>query len=142
DPDFDPVRTAVLITDDAVTNGGCNATGAPVEAAGEWVRVSGSSENEVVIDLQVLSPGYLVVADAWYPGWSAAIRKLDSPTEVKYEDVVQADLLFRAVPVDAGRWRITLSYSSWGLAWGTAASVVGVLLLWQYARTRRRCCEV
>jgi len=86
-----------------------------------------------VVDVQALTEGYLVVSDAWYPGWSATLERLDSPGEAYQEAVQQADILFRAVPIQPGLWRVRLSYESSGVAFGGVVTGIGLVTLCLYA---------
>jgi hypothetical protein len=50
--------------------------------------------------------GYLVVADSFVPGWSAAEDGRPVP-------ILRADYAFRAIPVSPGTHEVTLQYSPW-----------------------------
>lgn len=53
--------------------------------------------------------GYLLVTDAWAPGWHATVDGVDTP-------VLPADLAFRAVALPEGDHDVVLTYSPW-MAW-------------------------
>ncbi|MHB1319341.1 MAG: hypothetical protein ACYCYF_12055, partial [Anaerolineae bacterium] len=137
DPAFDPSRTVLLIEEGAHARGECSVETPPPDTD-ERVRASQVREDKVIIDVQASSPGYLVLADSWYPGWRATVQRLDLPAETKRVDVLQADLLFRGVPIDAGLYRVTLWYAAPSVAVGACVSVVGALALWLYAGQWRR----
>lgn len=132
DPAFDPDRSVVLAGSDARGKGGCVEPTVDL-APDEWVRVVEDSGQELVVDVQALTEGYLVVSDAWYPGWSATLERLDSPGEAYQEAVQQADILFRAVPIQPGLWRVRLSYESSGVAFGGVVTGIGLVTLCLYA---------
>jgi len=80
------------------------------------------------LQLTATGPGYLVLADADYPGWVATVDEQPAP-------IYRADILFRAIELPAGTHTIELRFEPWsvriglwvsGVAWG----VVGVMLLW------------
>lgn len=80
----------------------------------------------------------LVLSDAYYPGWTAAVD--GEPAEV-----FPAYTVFRAVVVPAGRHTVTFAYFPGTLRAGLAVSVVTLVLSsaaagWVLlrARTRRR----
>ena len=74
----------------------------------------------VEIEVETDAPGYLVLTDAWYPGWEVSI---DSEPGV----IQRADLLFRAVAVDAGSHRVVFSFHPLSLRIGAIASLVGLV---------------
>jgi uncharacterized membrane protein YfhO len=48
-------------------------------------------------------PGWLVIAQAWYPGWKARVNGIETP-------ILRANYAFGAVKLDAGASRIELDY--------------------------------
>jgi hypothetical protein len=85
----------------------------------------------VVIETSGKSAGWLVLTDAWSPGWRATVD--GSPVEI-----AQADILFRAVPVPAGSHRVEFIYAPLSFRVGVAISVVTLLgcaaVLWLSAK--------
>ncbi|HFB52359.1 MAG TPA: hypothetical protein ENJ48_01575, partial [Anaerolineae bacterium] len=66
--------------------------------------------------------GYLVLSDAWYPGWRATVDGESAP-------VLRANFAFRAVPVPAGEHRVRMEFSPLSWKIGLAISGLTVLLL-------------
>jgi hypothetical protein len=137
DPAFDPSRNVLLIEEGVRTRQRCTAEAPPpgsdsANDTDEWVRLTRVREDRVIIDVQASSEGYVVLSDSWYPGWKATVQRLDYPAEAADIDVLQADLLFRAVPIAAGQYRVTLSYAAHSLAVGTSIGVIGTIGLWLY----------
>ncbi len=85
----------------------------------------------VVIETSGKSAGWLVLTDAWYPGWRATVD--GSPVEIG-----RADILFRAAPVPAGSHRVEFIYTPLSFRVGVAISIVTLLgcaaVLWLSAR--------
>ena len=82
------------------------------------------------VDLAVESPGpaLLVVAEAWYPGWQAAIAGQPVPC-------LPVNGWMRGVPVPAGASLVRLSFHQHGFAAGAALSLgTGLLLAWLWCR--------
>lgn len=94
---FDP-RREVLI-EGAVPNPGRDADAEPAGRA----ALAAWHNGEVVIDVDAARPGYVVLFDAWHPWWRAEVDGRPAP-------LAKADVLFRAVAVDAGRHRIRMTF--------------------------------
>jgi hypothetical protein len=79
--------------------------------------------NRVVLEFETTHPGYLVLADAWYPGWTATLDGLSAP-------ILPADVAFRAVAVSGtGKHRVVFEYFPPGLVLGLAISGATALVL-------------
>ena len=76
----------------------------------------------VAIEVDAEAPGYLVLTDTWYPGWEATVDGEPSP-------IHRADVLFRAVAVDAGRHRVVFTFRPASLRVGVVISLAGLVVL-------------
>lgn len=121
DPAFDPARQVIL------------AEGDELSAGGGWsaVEIVAYRPEQVLLNLSLDAPGYLVLTDAWYPGWVAEVDGQAVP-------ILRADLYFRAVELAAGEHRVTFRYrpgsvrlglgvslASW-LAWGVGVALTPI----------------
>ena len=88
---------------------------------GESVRATRYTPNAVDITVKANTPGWLVLTDAWYPGWQATVDGRPAPIE-------PADYAYRAVHVDAGEHQVSMQFrpSSW--VWGRALSLLTLAL--------------
>jgi len=86
-----------------------------------------ASRVEVAVD--AVEPGYLLLADAYYPGWRATVNGESVP-------LYRANVMFRAVPVPQGTSTVIFSFQPdlWrgalivgGLLWGVWALMWGVV---------------
>jgi hypothetical protein len=68
------------------------------------------------------APGLLVLAEPWFPGWSASVEGRTAPCIV-------ANAWMRAVPVPAGRSRVVFTFRSTYLAAGAALSLLALVVL-------------
>jgi hypothetical protein len=96
---------------------------------GRAVIVSFAPER-VVVRTEAPGPSLLVLAEAWYPGWSARVDATPAPCE-------PANAWMRAVPVPAGRHTVELRFRSRWLLPGTLASLATAVGLALLARRRR-----
>lgn len=84
-------------------------------------RLAEPDPETIVLEANLDRPGYVLVADTFYPGWTAAVD--DAPTAIH-----PANLLFRAVAVPAGKHIIVMKYRSSWLPIGGGLTVMGLLL--------------
>jgi hypothetical protein len=102
-PDFDPQTTVVLSTsDEIVPPSTLNAQPSAL--------ITSYTSTRIEIDVLTDAPGYLVLSDAYFPGWSATVN--DKPTTL-----YRADVMFRAVRVPEGESTVVMTYQPGWLAW-------------------------
>jgi hypothetical protein len=114
--DFDPAREIVL--HDAPPD-----LGRP-SAATEDGRATIVSEDQRSLVIQVVAPadGFLLVADTFYPGWTASVD--GRPTAI-----YRANMSVRGLQVPAGAHEIRLEYEPPGFRLGLVVSITGLVLL-------------
>jgi hypothetical protein len=78
--------------------------------------------NHMVIDAQLATPGYLVLTDPWYPGWTASVD--GNPARL-----FRADHAFRAVTLPAGRHRVRFDFDPPSLRVGKAVTLATILFV-------------
>ena len=93
--------------------------GAP--AAGGTVSIISYAPERVVIRVSSGRPGFLVLKDAYFPGWLAAVNG-------EAVDVVPTNVLFRGVPVPAGESEVVFTYIPTAWRIGLGLSMAGGLL--------------
>src|SRR6185295_531326 len=96
----------------------------PEPASGK-AKISIDEPERVVIDLDVRTSGWLVLADRWTDGWKARVDGREQP-------VLCADHAFRAVHVEPGMKQLEYSYEprSWRQGWYAAGLGLLVSLGW------------
>lgn len=130
--DFDPKKTVVMTQNGANEGGREGGNLFPVSPSLPPSIVSYTPE-QVVVDVNALQDGYLVLSDAYYPGWVATLD--GQPANIE-----RADILFRAVKVPAGQHRVEFKYQPPTFAAGAAVSIGTVVVLivgWLVARRRK-----
>ena len=83
--------------------------------------VSEPDPQTIVLEATLDAPGYVIVADTFYPGWTATVDGAPAA-------VYPANLLFRAVFVPEGRHTIVMKYESTWLRTGGVLTLLGLFL--------------
>jgi len=120
DPAFDPRREVLLVGDSpSVPTTDTTDTADEQAAAGGrgWGLRLRDVPNGVTIDANLDAPGYLVLADTWYPGWWATVD--GHPAEL-----LRANYAFRAVWLTAGEHVVEMRYRP--PLWMVGAAISGV----------------
>jgi len=111
DPSFDPAQQAFLAEGQALD---------VQPAAPPQVRITSYAPEQVAIEATLDAPGYLVLSDAWYPGWTARVD--GEPATIE-----RANLTFRAVYVEAGTHEVVFAFRPRTYTWGLVISVLSVV---------------
>jgi len=101
--------------------GASTEAGAEGHYPGSWstvIRWLRDDPDRLALDVMAPAPAFLVVADAFFPGWSATLDSDRVP-------VYRVDHLLRGVKVPAGRHRITMRYEPAGWRVATVVTRTG-----------------
>ncbi|MFT3843401.1 MAG: YfhO family protein [Myxococcaceae bacterium] len=79
-------------------------------------------DEDLELSVDACAPGFLVMNDAWFPGWIARVDGQKARVE-------RADHLLRAVALDSGHHQVRLSYQPKSFEIGFGISVIGVGVL-------------
>lgn len=114
EPRFDPFEAVILSSelspgDETLINP--DETRPPAAPA----RILEASDETLIIEANAERAGWLIVADAYYPGWTATVDGAPTP-------IVRADVMFRAVRLAAGTHRVEFRYQP---VWLTPTLVIG-----------------
>ena len=130
-PGYDPYAEVVL---DRRPEFPAGAETAPAKGRPARLSLLSYDDNRVVVKAEFADPGLLVLADLYYPAWTA---DLDGHPVAVY----RANYLFRAVVVPAGSHVVRFLYRDRALAWGAVLSVASMgagVAGWGLDRTGRR----
>jgi uncharacterized membrane protein YfhO len=116
---FDPAATLVRLRRGTEPPGPFTA-GEP--SPNEQVEIISYRPEQVEITTKLDSPGWLVLTDAFYPGWQAAI-------DGQAADILQVNIMFRAVEVPAGEHRVVFEYRPRSFIAGMWISAAALVLL-------------
>jgi len=112
DPAFEPYEEVVLLGD----------AQAPATIPAAYAEVERIEEDIERLSYRVHAPtrGWLVLANAWYPGWRAVVDGADRPIE-------RADYAFSAVELPPGEHTVEFRYEPNSFALGVAISALCAL---------------
>ena len=117
DPDFDPTFE-VLLEQESLSE-----RRSPIRSFADSKILSlQDGSNRVTIRAALAAPGYLVLADTWYPGWRAAVD--GEPAEI-----LRANFAFRAVWLEAGEHTVEMIYCPTSALVGGALSLVALAVI-------------
>lgn len=125
--DFDPRREVLLAVERI-------APVSPPTAGAERIELAVYDSRQVVVKAQVPADGYLVLTDAWYPGWHVRVDGAET-------EILRADLIFRAVHLPAGDHTVEFTYTPASFRAGLligAASLLVTLGLWLWGSKQAR----
>jgi len=115
-------RAIAAMRDGAFLPGGeaILSSGKRLEAAAggvDEVRVMSYQPERIVVEADLASEGYLVLTDAYYPGWRVRVDGHE-------KEIQRADYLFRAVYLPQGKHLVEFVYDPPSLKIGAAISLV------------------
>ncbi len=88
----------------------------------DWVSIVSYEPERVIIETVLESPGYLVLTDAYYPGWQALV-------DGRAKEILRADYYFRAVYLTEGKHLVEFLYTPVSFKAGLTVSLVSLLIL-------------
>jgi hypothetical protein len=121
---FDPYATALVSNQDGDGRQGTGVLNAEARVL-QW------EDGLVRIDVQSSRNAFLVVAQTFYPGWTATVDGVATPIE-------QTNLAFQGLSVPAGRHTVVMSFMPRSLLLGFAFAFLGVAGLVAYLWVMRR----
>ncbi len=96
-------------------------TSSSVDGRGE-AQVRSYRPEEIVVDVDAQQDGYLMLLDAFYPGWKAEVDGAAAPIE-------RADLFFRAVYVGSGKHTVVFRYEPESFSLGLRITLASLALI-------------
>ena len=92
---------------------GCSGVPTPGAAGAAQVQVKAYADDRVVIAATTDAAGYLVLTDAWFPGWRVWVDGGE-------QTVWRANHALRAVWLPAGQHDVEFRYVPAAFRWGSA----------------------
>ena len=118
--DVDPRHTVLLESGAGVVRSALPGTAEVGGSPTERVEAKRDLPQEIVIEVAADAAGWVVLTDAWYPGWEATVDGRSVPVEVAYH-------AFRAVQVEAGPHTIVMRFRPDVWAWASLVSFLSLL---------------
>lgn len=122
---FDPSKSVIL---EEIPN---EAPPVPTDEEAGRAKVLSRGPGRYVVQAHALADAYLVLSEAYYPGWEAEIDGRPVP-------VLPANHLLQAVRLPAGKHTVTFGYRSRFLGAGFAVALAAMLVPAGIALVRRR----
>jgi len=123
--DFKPMEKVIL--EEPVLHGSASCEGS-------IVNIDKYSAQKIIISADLTNDGFLVLTDTFYPGWRVFI-------DGKEGRILQADYLYRSVPLDKGKHNVIFIYYPASFYKGVLISlltlVFSIVLLLNNIRNRR-----
>lgn len=115
--DFDPLATVLIEQEgkDAVHSAVGNAKNARVE-------IVDYTPDSILLDAELLSPGYLFLSEIFYPGWKASI-------DGRPARILRGNFLFRVIPLPAGRHQVRVHFDPLTIKVGIVVSLFTLLVI-------------
>ncbi|HEX2620148.1 MAG TPA: hypothetical protein VHL11_08380, partial [Phototrophicaceae bacterium] len=107
DPAFDPTRIVMLSGE--APDESFKAVH-PYDASLPPVTILNYRTTHIDVQVNTLEAGYLLLTDAWYPGWQVTVSSQPAT-------LYRADVMFRAVSAPAGQTIISFDYAPSWLSW-------------------------
>ena len=140
-PDFDPSQQVVIESSGmGIAWGAGGPPRQPPPGAKEGVTWIKQTPTETVLEVTTAAPSYLVVSNAWFPGWRAQIG-VDGQWNDFAAEALRANTAFQAFPLPlASTYQIRLRFDppAWTAGWLLVALLVALLLVGVIAILRRR----
>ena len=108
-------------------------------------NISRYTANDVFVDVNLSDRGWLVLTDAYFPGWKAFVRPFGADENQETElHIYRADSAFRSVYLpESGQWTVRFVYSPMSFKVGlyvsflAAMTLLLLLLYWAWGRYYR-----
>ena len=114
-------------------------TTTPVTAEPQAQQVSNYGRNEVTIEANVDTASWVILGDAFFPGWKAFVKPVGTEAEEQEVAVARIAGNFRGVQVEPGSWTVRFKYSPNSVKYGAFLSFLagmvmlflGILWVWR-----------
>jgi len=117
-PNFDPGQNVVLLDSQVKP---INSLIQKQTTHPSQVKVVSEEAEKIMLHLERDTPGYLILAKTYYPGWKAKVNGVEQP-------VLQANYAFSAIEVGVGTSSVEYYYDPFSFKLGLALTALSILL--------------
>jgi len=121
----DLTRNVILTTSEDIEDPGSSAYSL------KPAKILSYQPDEVLIYVNAESPGWLVLSDRYYPGWEAE-------ADGDMVKIYQANVLVRAIRLDAGKYEVIFRYRPPTVLLGAAITLCGIVFIMVWIVRERR----
>jgi hypothetical protein len=115
--DFDPLKTLVFSSQSKAQNISTQDTGGDPK---EICQILSYTCDEIIVDVKLNTPGFLVMSEINYPGWQALV-------DGRPYGIRTGNYLFRTVPLEAGRHTVRFVFNPRSFKIGSVVSLASLL---------------
>ncbi len=129
---FDPARV-LLLEEEPERDEIFSGSQTPTSGTNAAVRIVSDEADEVSLKAYMPQPGFLLLLDTYFPGWTATVNGLPA-------HIFRADYNFRAVALPAGNSTVRFVYQPRSFRLGVILCVISILILtaaWFWPRNAR-----
>jgi hypothetical protein len=101
------------------------------KAVQERVQIVRYTAQQVKVDVETSSPGFLILGDTYFPGWKANV-------DGKRVPIYRADYLLRAVAVEKGSHRVVFLYQPLSFRIGLGLTIISGVIILGCLRRRKK----
>jgi hypothetical protein len=94
----------------------------PTQNGEQGAAIVGFAPERIVIATTSTVPALLVLAEPWFPGWTARVNGVPAPC-------MPVNAWMRATPVPAGRSEVVMTFRSTYLLWGMLISLAALVVV-------------
>jgi membrane protein YfhO len=124
-PDFDPDREILLHEAPESVHPNVSEGGASSNSGASRTVITREDERQLVIEAEAPQDGFLLLADTYYPGWTAQVDGNPTP-------IYRANISVRGIRLSKGRHEVCFRYDAPGFVRGVWITMLAIstLLVW------------
>ncbi|HEV2331158.1 MAG TPA: YfhO family protein, partial [Verrucomicrobiae bacterium] len=119
---FNPERTLLLEQQPQIPVSRLPASATSTYATNSSAHIVSEQPDDLTVDASVPQPGFLLLLDTYFPGWTATVNGTKTP-------ILRADYNFRAVQLPAGKSVVRFVYRPASFRWGIGLFFLGLAIL-------------